>query len=307
MSRWWAKLGAVVVVILVLGIALARIVAGTIVGSDDFREVAIHLTEQRLRPVLPQAMVTLERLALTGVATLELTNLALRSEKNLDLELHVPSVRLTPDLLSALTSPQVAFAMAVDFGGGGTMALTGQLPRTALIQRKAEGTLELAGKLSHIAAAPLASFWLAQGKGPNIQLADGRLSGTFRISKPLQQAGQRMGALDLQLDNSTWKFPGAGDEAELVVPTMPLSLAVKDYALTLERPVILPERFAAASLSGALVLPHLAGHEPVWDLGIVTTGPGNTSLARLLRCATPPMALRFHVSGPISGPHCEPE
>ena len=301
-----AALMILIAVLLVGG----RFALGALVQSEEFRARFNDVVERSLRTVLPTAMTELKGTRLTGLATLELSGLTVSNSKSVQTTLSLPTVRLSPRLLSLMGSGPLLFDGDAAFADGGHLTLDGSVPREALGERKAAvGTVTVEGAFDHIGAPAVLALLFPDKSGPRFDLTKGEATGTFSVMRPLgrHEGRHKSGQALVHLGQTDWQVR-AGNEKTITLPPVDVDLALEDFVLRLKSPLTFTERTGRTTVTGSLLLPERADHPARWDLDVGVQGDTGLagSLAKLLRCTAPAQGPRFHVEGPVVAPACPP-
>ncbi len=299
------------VLILVVAFGLRQF-AANVVESESFLSGVNESLEGAVKTVLPHAMTEIKGLRLTGLATLEVRGLSMRSDKQLDVHLDVPKIRITPALLSLFGSAPVRFTATGELGATGKFSVAGSVPKFLILDPESRGgaasELKIDGTFSRLNAVLVSALVFAEVSNPSIHLTRGMLTGDFSFKKPLgggrSAGGKKSGELKGALDEQEWGL-SVGPVKAIKPPSMPLLLRLKDYTVELLTPVVMTDKIGRATISGALRLSERADRTPAWDLDVNTEGVlVQGSMAKLFKCKQAPTAAHFTVVGPIAATTC---
>lgn len=314
-----ARRGASIVVVTVtvllalgaIGVFGLRAAVGGLVRSEEFRETTARLIERSLRPIVPNAMVHVGASNLTGLLSVELTDVTVRSSHNMEATLTFATLVVKPALAS-LVLPGPYRAEAVAHGGGGAeLHLNLAVPRSAFLgETKAGDTVDVTGDGTRLDAAKLGLLILGGNGIPSLKVMQGMSRTTFSFSRALTPADatrswSRRGQIEWITDDLTLAL--ATDEARAVaLPELRLGFTLDDYVLSIAQPVLLPDPTGQATLVGKIVLPQQADTAPAWDLEVTVsdTPAFATALPRVLGCEQLPATGHYKVTGPVARSRC---
>lgn len=308
-------LGRTLVVICVLALALTvglRIVVGAIVSSDEFTSSLAHLIERGVHVVMPGAMVEIGETELSGLASLEIQNLTVKSAKRLEVLIAATRTRVSPNLLSMVKSGPLTLAVDSVLTGSGRAEAQIFVPKEAIFNKDQPAKLSVEGFLSQIEAPVAARLIFSESTSPSLSPTKGIAAVKVSLQMPFAPNTRLKGltgSLEGQVDGLEVLVSAPGAQPRvLTAPSLKAVWILNGKQLVLNEPIKLREPAGEATISGGLRLSTVSGAEAAWDLEVAVLGDSGLSvqMAKALRCIQLPASSVFHVRGPVSKPACGP-
>lgn len=299
------------VVVLVGAAVVLRMAAKGFLESDEFRTELRGYLEQGAGSVIPRAMADVKAVKLVGLATIEIQGIKIQSTKDLNANLNIPRVAVTPALTSLIGKGPARITGEGEVAGGGRFDFGATIPKSLVDggEVKRAATILAQGNLQSVDVVPVASLLFADApSNPNFSLTRGKITGSFAFQKPFgghAAHGRKSGDINVKLESPAWTL-AVGPVKKLEPPALDVHLEIKDFALELRAPVVLQDKIGRAAIAGALLLPERADRTLAWDLDVKTEGVlVQGSMAKLFKCKQPPQQSHFTVKGPIAATTCK--
>lgn len=305
--------------IIVAGICIAlfggvRMLLGLVVGSAEFRDTTARILERGLSQLVPEVMVEVDSIQLSGLTQLQIANLLLRSGQKADVTVIVPTVHVAPRLWTLLKSGLLVADLDVVLGENGRIRTQVAAPFRWIMggrpkSERLEPYLAVEGTMESVAVPPIFALIMAGENRPGFQLTGGRVTGRYSMRKPVgvtRATGHKSGRIEMQILSPRWVLSTPEGARELNTANLDVSLELQNFALGLRQPLVFQDLKERAVVTGTLLLPKYIEEDLAWDLIVKAEGSSNLALTlgRLLRCTKVPSSSTFTVKGRITTPRC---
>lgn len=309
MARTLAKVALVVIILACLVLGALRYAAGALVASEGFRETLSRQLERALRPFVPHALVTLEESELTGVATVVLRRVSVRSEEKIDASMTIQELGARPRWQTLLLPGATELSMEARFSGEGSAIISLVLPLKALLREQSgdDPAVELTAAFTKIDAPSALALALAAGRGLGPRLARGFVDGEIAISKEIGDDR----ATSKKTGHATLRFYEAAyilEERDEPLAPFAAAVELRDYKVKIAPPFVIETQTHKnrVVVAGLVLLPNRAEQSVSWDLDMTATGKPRflDDLGNIFHCQTPPSAPHFRITGAVADARC---
>jgi len=312
MKRFLLIAGTFFFTLLTISLVGGWMISKTYIESDEFKEQVGRGLTRGAHGFVSNSVVDVASLKVTGLASIESGDINLRSADNSKQIVTATSAIVTLKLLNLFSLGPVHFDVDLAMQPRGRIKLTGRIPISLLFRSKnGESTngsvLGVIGEISDLNAVELFDLMQAAQGTPYFRLTEGTVNGKFSYDKSIGRSevpGQKSGQLSLTLTAAKWSIPS---ENKIVpIETLPIDLNLKDFVISLEKPIVLKDDSGTATLSGTINLPKFADQEKSWDIKASVNGSSGLLLvvSKLFKCPSPPAAYSFSITGEFSNSRC---
>lgn len=293
MSR--RKVGAALLILAVfVGVTLVvlRLVAGALARSDDFRDLSARLMERVAGGLMLQPLITVGASDLTGLMTLELSDIKILSARDPSVHIIVSQAALAPDF-SNFESGTAVFDGTMTLADGGSIQLDISVPLDGLRPKPLSEARVLA-TFDDVGARTLGNLALDSLGLAGVRVMSGAASGRVTMDRTTGEARVTLTGCELAL---------AADEARRakIAPTE-IDLRRRGDRLELVSPLALEDDDGRATLTGWITVADVTSAE----ITVETVGAPQFAgaLPRILGCESDLAAPRYQVSGPLGRGTC---
>jgi hypothetical protein len=308
MKKFLLIAGSSLLMLVVVAAIAGRMILKTYIESDEFREQLARTLTRASRGFISKSIVDVSALKVMGLMSIESDAINIRSADKSENVVTITSAKISPKILSILTLGPILFEAELFMQPTGSIRISGKIPLSLLSRKKTdESAVEVSGEVISVNAVELTDLMQTAQRDPYFRLSEGTLNGRFQYTKPLGKAeatGEKSGYLNLNLTAAKWTIPS---KKEIVpIETLPVELRLKDFVISIEKPIVLKDESGTATLSGAVNLPKQAEEEKSWDIKADVVGSSGLLLVvtNLFKCPSPPAAYSFKVTGEFSNSRC---